>query len=108
MRGEFAGDGLSKESSCRRKQNDWSWTPEVRREVGSWKLENRFARRKDRLRFHDHTAAAAVGRVVGDVVFVRRIVADVVQADGDQIGGLRAFEDAFLQVAVEHGGEEGE
>lgn len=78
--------------------------------LGFWvlNLKHRFDRRKDRLWLHHHTAAAAVGGIVGNVVLVRRIVADVVGSYSEQARCLRPLEDALLQVAIEHSGEEGE
>jgi hypothetical protein len=70
--------------------------------------QDRFDRFEDRLRFHHHPAASAVGRIVGDVMFVVCVLADVMDAHADQSPLARAFENAGFQIRRKYFGEERE
>src|SRR5581483_8912462 len=74
------------------------------RGVGS---ENGFDGFKDGFRFHYHAATSAVRVIVGDVMFVVGIVADVVEVKLDESSVAGALEDAVVEYASEHAGEEG-
>lgn len=63
---------------------------------------------KERLGLHDHAGATAERGVIDGVVFVRGPVAELVDGDLDQAGGLGALEDRFVERTFEHRGEEGE
>ena len=64
--------------------------------------QNGFNGFEDRFGFHHHAAPASVGSVVGGMVFVMRIVADVVDAYADQspLGGT--LENAQFKVRREN------
>jgi len=65
-----------------------------------------FDRRHQRAGHHHHTAAAAIRRVIDGMVFVGRIIANVVPLDADQIVLLGALEDALGQWTIEHVGKQ--
>ena len=58
--------------------------------------------REERLRLHYHALAAAVGFIVDLPVFIVRIVAKVVDAQGEQAVLLRAPHDTLAQWAAAH------
>ena len=60
---------------------------------------------KDRFSLHHHPASSAIGRVVGDVMFVSSIVADIVDGDGQATVLLGPFEDALFKRTGKHRGE---
>ncbi len=99
VRGQRAGDGLRENASLRRKQNDGR--------SAQWS-KNGFDRLEERLGLHHHPAAAAVGRVVGGVMFVARPVADVMQAHVNQPVLAGALKNTGFKVRGENFGQEGE
>ncbi len=56
----------------------------------------------------DHSGAAAIRRIVGDVMFVRRVRADVVERQLEATRLPSARDDALRERAVEHAREERE
>ena len=64
-----------------------------------------FDRGEERLRFHDHAGAAAVGGVVRDPVPVEGPGAQVVDADVEHPALAGAVDDALLERRVEERGE---
>ncbi len=99
MRGEFAGRSLVEDASLWSQQNDRA--RRLRSKNGFDCFENRF-------RLHNHPAAAAVGRVIGGVMTVVCVIADVVQAHVDQAALAGAFQDAGVQIGRKNLGEERE
>ncbi len=69
--------------------------PPILRGQGS---EHTFDCRKDRFHLHDHSAAAAVWFVVGDMVLVRGPVADVVNMHIDQPALAGALKNAAFKI----------
>ncbi len=53
-----------------------------------------FDRLEDRFHLHHHSAAAAIGGIVGGMMFVVRVVTDVVDVDRQQTTLAGALEDA--------------
>jgi len=100
--GQGLGDGLGEGPALRGHQDDG------RTVGGAGRAEDGLDGGEDRLGLHNHAAAAAVGQVVGDVVFAAGVVADVVHLHVEQAGGLGALEDGLLHVGLADGGEEGE
>ena len=60
---------------------------------------------EDGLRLHHHPTPTAIGNVVGDVVFIRGVVTDVMQSNGETPHLLRPLEDALLEDPGEDAGE---
>ena len=60
--------------------------------------EHAFDRRKDRFHFHDHSAAAAVRFIIGDMVLVGGPVADIMDAHIDQPALAGALKDAAFKI----------
>jgi hypothetical protein len=63
---------------------------------------------EDGLAFENHALAAAVGGIIGGVVFVVGPIAEVMGADCDEAAGLGFAEDAFGEGGGSDLGEEGE
>ena len=67
---KYLGIGLGKETSLGCQQNDGA------------ALIDRLDGGKDRLWFHDHARAAAIGVIIDDMVFIGGGIADIMQRQG--------------------------
>ena len=65
----------------------------------SFVLKHRLHRIEDRLGFHHHAAAAAVRHVVGYMMFVRGVIANIVEMNAHELSLLGALEDGLLQIS---------
>jgi hypothetical protein len=66
----------------------------------------RFDCRKDRLWVHHHSAAPGVRVIIGDVVFIGRGRANIVQKNLDEPRVARAFQNTLVKDSGKHFGKE--
>ena len=95
--GELSGEGLFEEFSLGGEEDDLG--------LGLAELADGG---EDWFRFHEHSGAAAAEVVVCFFMFSGGPLAEVVGADGDEVGVLGAFDDAFAEWGEGNFGEEGE
>jgi hypothetical protein len=97
MFSQFEGDFLGEDAPLGREQDhraDWG------------AAKNVFYGRENRFGFNYHPTAAAVGGVVGGMVFVGCPISDVVGENFKGFEPLRPFKDAGVEVGVKHLWEE--
>src|SRR5690606_4041853 len=93
--GQLLGDRLRELPALGREQNHGAAT----RGIGAG---DRLDGAEDRLRLKNHSAAAAIGRLVGHAVPVVREVTDIVDGKCPQSRGLHALQDAGAEEPAEH------
>ncbi len=102
--GKLLGNRLIEQTSLRGEQND--------RDGGRIILigysQHRFHRFENRFGFHYHPTAAAVGGIVGHMVFVVGIIADVMYPHIDQSPFTGAFENTGIKIGRKNFGQKGE
>ena len=103
MMRQFGGDGLGKEPPLGGQENDrhvCARSSLPSRQSGGG--QDRFGGGEDGLWLHHHSTSTTVGSIVGDVVFIGCIVADIVQRDGNAAALLGPFEDTLFKRAAKH------
>lgn len=90
---QFPRDGLIEELALGAKQDH---------RAGGRRAENTLDRGENRLGLHDHPAAAAIRRVIGGVMLVRRPIADIVGVNLDQLLLNGTLENADLEVRLKY------
>lgn len=125
MLAQFRDDGLGQWPALRSHQNDGDISGERGRLfripwrevdvciIGCKRPTRRLRKRgfhgaQDGRRFHDHAAAAAIGRVITYMMAIGGIIPNVVQGNGKQILHPRSFDDTFREGSGEHFREERE
>src|SRR5580765_484660 len=83
------------------------WAPLWAQQDDRATLMHRLDRREEGIRLDEHACAATIGIVIHDFVPVGRPVAPVMQRDLDQTLLARAGDDALVQWAAKHLGQQG-
>ena len=122
---QFCDDALGQRPPLRAQKDHWQrcgqcgrgvWVPVGersgrglhRQRPAGGARQNGFECSHDRFGFHDHSAAAAVGCIIADVVAVGGEVANVVEANRNQCALQCPGDDALPEWADKHCWEEGE
>ena len=70
--------------------------------------QNRFNCFEDRFRFHNHTTAAAVRRVIRHMVLIMGVIADIMHVDRNQSALASTLEDTAIKIWGKNFGEQSE